>query len=245
MASLPRSARLLRALVVVTCLVPAVQACGGRSDTEDYLFGADGTITTGARSSTGGRGSTIGGTRSAGGASATGGRSGTAGTSASSFGGTVTAGGGGPIPHGGSSATGGTGIVGGATSVGGTISMGGVSTAGAGGGVAVRPIVCGGQLCDPATQSCCAGLSGLSCIGNGQACDGAVLGCTVNADCEGNGICCISITGDISAASSCKARCDIGSTRDRQLCQTDDECVAPTHYCTPTIFGVNICTRRP
>src|SRR3954467_3393203 len=72
MASLPRSARLLRALVVVTCLVPLVQACGGRSDTEDYLFGSDGTITTGASTGTAGRGSTGGGTRAvSGGASST------------------------------------------------------------------------------------------------------------------------------------------------------------------------------
>jgi hypothetical protein len=242
MASLLRSARLVRALVVVATLVPLVQACGGRSDTEDYLFGADGTITTGASTGTAGRGSTGGGTRSGGGTSSTAGRNGTAGTGATSFGGAVTMGGSGTIPQGGVTTTGGSGTVGGA------ISAGGVGTAGmgaAGGSVSVTPIVCGAEACDAATQSCCAGLSGLSCIGKNRACDGAVLGCTVNADCAGKGVCCISVTGDVSAASSCKMRCDGGSTRDRQLCQTDDECVAPTRYCTQTIFGVKVCTRRP
>jgi hypothetical protein len=202
------------------------------------LFGSDGTITTGASSSMAGRASTGGGTRAVnGGASATAGRNGTAGTSPS-IGGGATTGGGGPI-QGGGPTTGGT------RAIGGTNTVGGASIAGAGGAVAVTPIVCGAQVCDAATQSCCAGLSGLSCIGNGQACDGAVLGCTVNADCAGKGVCCISITGDVSAASSCKERCDTGTSRDRQLCQSDEECVPPTHYCTPTIFGVNICTRRP
>jgi hypothetical protein len=237
----PRSARVLRALVVVTCLVPLMQACGGRSDTEDYLYGSDGTITTGARTGTAGRAST-GGTRGAnGGASSTAGRNGTAGTSATSFGGTVTVGGGGPIQAG-EPATGGTGAT---APVGGT-GTAGTGIAGAGGAVMVTPVVCGTQVCDAATQSCCAGLSGLSCIRKNQACDGAVLGCTVNADCAGNGVCCISITGDVAEASSCKASCDfMGGGRDRQLCQTDDECAPPFHYCTATIFGVNICTRRP
>jgi hypothetical protein len=88
-------------------------------------------------------------------------------------------------------------------------------------------------------------LAGLGCIRKGQACAGAVLGCTVNADCQGNDVCCVSITGDLADASSCKARCDSGGLgRDRQLCQTDDECAMPFRFCTPTIFGVNICTRR-
>lgn len=245
MASLPRSTRLVRALVVVATLLPLVQACGGRSDTEDYLFGADGTITTGASTSTAGRGSTGGGTRSGGGASSTAGRNGTAGTSAAGFGGAVTMGGSGTIPQGGVTTTGGTGTVGGAIAVGG-VGTAGMGAAGVGGSVSVTPIVCGAEACDAATQSCCAGLSGLSCIGKKQACDGAVLGCTVNADCAGKGVCCISITGDVAQASSCKASCDFMSGgRDRQLCQTDEECAPPFHYCTATIFGVSICTRRP
>jgi hypothetical protein len=155
-------------------------------------------------------------------------------------GGSFTTGGGGPIPQGGD------------PGVGGTFPMGGIGVAGttpvagAGGTVAVTPISCGDQTCNGNTQSCCAGLAGLSCIRKNQACAGAVLGCTVDADCAGNDVCCISITGDISAASSCKARCDnMGTGRDRQLCQTDEECLAPFRFCTPTIFGVNICTRRP
>src|SRR5258708_30402715 len=68
MLSLHQSARVVRALVTVSCLFSAVQACGGRSDTEDYLFGADGTITVGATANnSAGNGSNAGGTRSGGG----------------------------------------------------------------------------------------------------------------------------------------------------------------------------------
>ena len=242
MASLPRSARLLRALVVATCLFPLVQACG-RSEPGDYLYNADGTIGQGASSSTAGRSSTGGtrngtaGTLGAGangtGANGTGGN----GTGASgsvggrgpiSFGGTTTVGGSRPIPQGGEGGIG----------VAGTPAMGGTGN--------VTPISCGDEICTTETQSCCAGLAGLSCVPKGESCEGAVLGCTINADCTGNDICCISITGSVDAASSCKARCDnMGTGRDRQLCQTDDECRMPFRFCTPTIFGVNICTRRP
>jgi hypothetical protein len=238
MASSPRSARLLRALLVASCLFPLVQACG-RSEPGDYLYNADGTISEGARgNTTAGRGSTTtGGTRNGtAGASSTGGI-GTGATGPIGFGGTAVVGGGGPIPHGGSAS------VGGRTGTRGTATTGGISSAGA---PAESPITCGSQTCDGNTQVCCAGLGGIGCIGINQDCGGAVLGCTVNEDCAGNDICCISITGDVNAASSCKARCDtMGNGRDRQLCQTADECLAPFRFCTPTIFGVNICTRRP
>jgi hypothetical protein len=218
-------------------MFPLVQACG-RSDPGDYLYNADGTISEGASGSTiAGRGSTTtGGTRpGTGGATGTG-MAGTGSTSPNGFGGTIVVGGGGPIP------TGGTVSVGGRVGTGGTSSIGGINSAGA---PNVSPITCGNQTCDANTQVCCAGLGGIGCIGINQECGGAVLGCTVNDDCAGNDICCISITGDVNAASGCKARCDTGGNgRDRQLCQTADDCVAPFRFCTPTIFGVNICTRR-
>lgn len=142
-----------------------------------------------------------------------------------------------PKPSGGSE-------VGGGTSTGGFGVAGAGPIAGTGGGAPVSTITCGAQLCNADTQRCCAGLSGLACIGNDQTCVGAVLGCTVNDDCGGDGVCCISITGELDAASSCKPRCELGTSRDRQLCQSDDECALPFRFCTPTIFGVNICTRR-
>lgn len=201
------------------------------------MYGSDDPITSAGNSSTAGRGSTTGGTRNGtAGASSTAGR-GVGGTRVG-FGGAVT-GGTGPFPEGGEPSVGG-------TTTGGVGVAGTTSIAGAGGAVSVKPIVCGDETCNASTQSCCAGLAGLSCVGKNQGCEGAVLGCTVNDDCTGNNVCCISITGDINAASSCKARCDnMGTGRDRQLCQTDDECVMPFRFCTPTIFGVNICTRRP
>ena len=105
-------------------------------------------------------------------------------------------------------------------------------------------MTCGNETCDANNEFCCAGF-GLTCLPKGQICNGATLGCTTNADCDGNDICCISITGDASAASSCKAQCDfMGGGRDRQLCQVDGDCRPPFRFCTETIFGVNICTRR-
>jgi hypothetical protein len=223
-------------------MFPLVQACG-RSDPGDYLYNADGTINEGASASTSaGRGSTTtGGTRpGTGGATGTG-MGGTGSTSPNGFGGTLV-GGSGSIPGGGTVSVGGVVGTAGTTGIGGTNHVGGVSSAGA---PNVSPITCGSQTCDANTQVCCAGLGGIGCIGINQDCGGAVLGCTVNDDCAGNDICCISITGDVNAASSCKARCDTGGNgRDRQLCQTADDCVAPFRFCTPTIFGVNICTRR-
>ncbi|HEX2872670.1 MAG TPA: hypothetical protein VHP33_15475 [Polyangiaceae bacterium] len=233
MASLPRSARLLRALVVAACLFPVIQACG-RSEPGDYLYNADGTISQGATSSTSAGRSSTGGTRNGtAGANGTGG-SGTGATTSVGgrgpigVGGAVTTGGGGPIPQGGEGGTG----------IGGTPAQGGTAS--------VTPISCGDDVCIAETEACCAGLAGLSCVRQGQTCEGAVLGCTINADCNGNDVCCISITGNAAEASSCKPRCDnMGTGRDRQLCQSDDECRMPFRFCTPTIFGVNICTRRP
>jgi hypothetical protein len=221
--------RALRALVAVICSFPVVQACGGRSDTEDYLFGADGSITVGA-SSGGGAGGTRAGV---GGSGAVAGLGNSAGVGAT-------------VAMGGNIGQAGEPAVAGTVSVAGT-GQGGFGTAGTGsaGAPSGSPITCGADVCDSDTQSCCAGLAGLNCIAKGQACGGAVLGCTTNADCGGD-ICCISFTGDVSAASSCKARCDnMGSGRDRQLCEVDADCRMPFRFCTPTIFGVNICTRRP
>jgi hypothetical protein len=235
MASLPRSARLLRALLVASCLVSLVQACG-RSEPGDYLFNSDGTITQGgSASTTAGRGPTAtGGTPVSGGTPSTGATS-TGGTGPAGFGGTIIVGGTGPFPNGGTIS------VGGGVGTAGTTSMGGITSAGA---PNVSPITCGNQTCDANTQVCCAGLGGIGCIGINQDCGGAVLGCTLNDDCAGNDVCCLSITGDLSAASSCKARCDMGTGRDRQLCESADECLPPFRFCTPTIFGVGICTRR-
>ena len=247
MASLTRSARLLRTLIVGTCVFPLVQACG-RSEPGDYLYNSDGTISVAASSNTGGDSTTTtGGTRNT-----TGGANSTGGTRIIPSGGASTGtGGSGTTPGGGKSSFGGT-----STGTGGTGKAGsgqggsgvaGSPQAGTGaGGESGNPITCGKDVCDSSSQSCCVGLAGANCIPKNQACGGAVLGCTLNSDCPGNDVCCIALTGDISAASSCKNRCDnMGTGRDRQLCQTDDECLPPFRFCTPTIFGVSVCTRRP
>jgi hypothetical protein len=112
---------------------------------------------------------------------------------------------------------------------------------------AIVPITCGGRTCNANTQVCCAGLGGLGCVAKGSPCNGAVLQCTNNADCSAAGeVCCISLTGNVAEASSCKPQCDARLTsRDRQLCDVDADCQPPFRFCTATIFGINICTRRP
>jgi hypothetical protein len=256
MASLAGSAGLLRALVAASCLLPLMGACGGRSDTEDYLFGSDGTISVGASSSSAGSFATGGGTRSGGGANGTG-ASGTISAGSGPIGigasGPIGTGGTGPIGGGGVNGFGGT-LTGG-TGFGGTgfggISMGGAgvagsATAGAAGNPAVTPISCGQQTCDANTQVCCAGLGGFGCLAKNKTCNGAVLSCTTPSDCPGNELCCVAVTGDIANASSCKNRCDnMGNGHDRQICDVDADCQFPFRFCTTTIFGINICTRRP
>lgn len=226
----------LRALLVLCGVLPVVQACGGRSDTEEYLFG-DEPITVGASSGSGGN-ATAGrtGTGGAVGVGASAGIGAAAGVGASA---PI----GGMIGMAGEPAVGGTGVAGSGT--GGVATAGTSGLAGAAGMPSGPPISCGADVCNADTQSCCAGFGGFQCVAKGGQCQGAVLACTSNEDC-GMQECCISITGDADAASSCKARCDtMGGGRDRQLCQADDDCRAPFRFCTPTIFGVNICTRRP
>lgn len=226
------------------CALLLAQACGGRSDTRDYLFGPDGTIVEAGSSSTAGQaagGNTaVGGTRTTGGTRSDGGSGVTTGGVGTVGGATVT---GGTGPIGGSIGVAGTGTVGG-TGVGGTGVGGTIGAAGAPNG---PTITCGTSHCDASTQQCCGfGAGGFKCLAAGAACDGASLGCTLPSDCPGNQVCCISLTGDLSDASSCKASCDrMGPARDRQLCETDDDCQPPFRFCTATVFQLKICTRNP
>lgn len=245
MAAPSPSARSLRLIIAATCLFPVAAACG-RSDVDDYLYGEEGTVTFGGSSNEGGNGARAG-TRNGGGgaASVAGAPNGVGATSAA----------GGNLGSAGEPATGGIGIAGtisvggigagGGISVGGATGVGGTSAIAGAAGATGAPLTCGDEVCDTGTQICCAGFGGFGCIGKGSECTGAVLGCTTNGDC-GMEVCCISITGDAAAASSCKPSCNVmGSGRDRQLCQVDGDCRPPFRFCTPTVFGVNICTRRP
>jgi len=251
MAAFRSSVRWIRLSVAGGSALLLAQACGGRSDTRDYLFGPDGTIVEAGASSIGAQGTGANGTGGANntGATGTGGTRTTGGSGvttggAVSIGGTPVTGGVGPI--GGTVGVAGTGTVGGTgiggTGIGGT-GVGGIGAAGAPNG---PTITCGTQQCNAETQQCCAGLGGLKCIGANAACNGASLGCTVTSDCDNNQVCCLSITGDASAASTCKPTCqNMGPGRDRQLCETAADCQRPFRFCTETVFGVSICTRNP
>jgi hypothetical protein len=233
MPSLLRPRRFLGLITGAVLLLPLLQACGGRSDTEDYVFGSDGTAATGtgangsgATTSTGARpgddpgqganGSGADGSGASGGASSTGGKA-TGGTRPIGEGGVGTAGVG----------TAGTG-------------QGGSGTAGAPPGPGVS---CGGETCT-SREKCCAGFAGFACIPESDECAGAVLSCSNSDDCPGGTVCCLKvIEAEVGSGSQCKAAClGTGPQRERQLCQSDDEC--PFNHCRPTVFGVSVCTRR-
>lgn len=219
-------------------LLPLLQACGGRSDTEDYLFGSDpngatgtGANGTGASPSTGaGPGSEGAQGTGANGSGANGSGANGSGASggASSTGGNAS-GGSGPIGEGG---------VGG-SDVGGT-GQAGSGSAGAPPGPGVS---CGGATCNT-DQKCCAGFGGFGCIPESQDCTGAVLNCSNSDDCPGSTVCCLKVVeAEVGSGSQCKAAClGMGPQRERQLCQSGDEC--PFGFCRPTVFGVSVCTRR-
>jgi hypothetical protein len=244
MPSLLRPRRFLGLITAGVLLLPLLQACGGRSDTEDYLFGSDGTAATGtgadgsgASSSTGAR---PGDDEPGQGATGTGadgsGADGSGANGSGASGGASSTGG---------KASGGTRPIGEAGS-----SQGGVGTAGtgqAGSGTAGAPpgpgVSCGGETCSSREQ-CCAGFAGFACIPLSDECAGAVLSCSNSDDCPGATVCCLKvIEAEVGSGSQCKAAClGMGPQRERQLCQSDDEC--PFNHCRPTVFGVSVCTRR-
>jgi hypothetical protein len=207
-------------------LIVALQACG-RSDVGDYYFddelpnagnvGLGGATGTAGNSTKGGKNPGKGGTSSM-----------TAGSSAV----------GGTVAVGGSVGTGGAAVAG--TSQGGFAQAG----TGVGGTGVVIPITCGGDVCNAASETCCATLGGFGCISSAQECTGAVLNCGSSSDCDGGGVCCLQIIGEVNATADCKSECEgMGPGRERRLCTEDSECSPNRPFCRDTTFGVRVCTR--
>jgi hypothetical protein len=99
---------------------------------------------------------------------------------------------------------------------------------------------CAGVSCNPLSHVCCVGLIGTACIPEDEPCNGAELLCTANRDCAEGAVCCLQEIGGRDAFASCRESC--GSrpgSRQRQLCQRDDECARGR--CRPTPFGVSVC----
>lgn len=237
------SSRLGRALCVLWCSFAALQACGGRSDMDDYYFSDD---------------LPLSGSPGIGGAN---GRGANGSGANSSAGKRPDGAAGAPMMVGGSSGVGGSGIAqGGAISAGGKASgggpaggaaQGGVGQGGSGvagsvamGGTGVdAPVTCGNMVCNALIESCCATLGGLGCIPEDQACNGTVLNCGSSSDCGGNQVCCLRFLDEVGSGSECKNNCDgMGPGRERQLCNTDDDCRG-NRTCRDTVFGVSVCTR--
>ena len=230
---MPASSRFGRSfclLCVLSCTFATLQACGGRSDTEDYLLGDGGPID-------GPNGFGNGNT----GASSSGGRSpGPGSAGAPSAGGAATGGSG--IPPGGTTGLGGV-AAGGASSAGAAQGGAGVAGSGAAGGADSAPITCGSRVCNAVRETCCVTVAGFACIPEEDACGGAILSCGAAADCSGDDVCCLRVLGEVGSSSACKSSCrGMGPDRERQLCRTDEEC-AGNRRCRDTVFGISVCTR--
>lgn len=149
------------------------------------------------------------------------------------------------------SSSGGNGSATGGSSDGGTGSGDGGSTgtggAGAGatggsgsGGSPDTPIACGAEVCDPATEICCASMQGTSCIGAADVCQGATLNCTSAANCPANEVCCAQFNG-MSAEATCVATCGgMGPGGGIQLCADTSECPVDT-TCEMGFGGFMVC----
>ncbi len=79
---------------------------------------------------------------------------------------------------------------------------------------------CGQTSCDPATESCCIGQNGGTCVAKNATCQGIAVACQSGKDCSGGQVCCATVSGV-----SCQTTCDPSSGR--QLCASDAECTAP------------------
>lgn len=231
MLRLPRLRRFLGSLTTGLCLLPLLQACGGRSDTEDYLFGVDGSGATSSGAT--GSGAAASGATTGVGADSSGANG--SGANGSGANGSGAGGGTGPIGEGGFAV--------GGTAVGGTGQGGSTAGSGSAGEPSGPRVSCGDTTCDASDEACCAGLGGFACIRQYEPCNGAVLSCSSSSDCGGDDVCCLIVVGEVGGGSECKANCQsMGMFRERQLCSTDAEC--PFEHCRETVFGVKVCTRR-
>jgi hypothetical protein len=232
--------RPFRALCLAGGVIAALQACGGRSDTEDYLYGDD--VTDGATSATGGTPGT-GASSAAGGKKP--GKAGASGTGAVGTGASAAVGG--DANEGGRVSTGGSGSGFGGAAPRAGASQGGFAQAGTGSGGTgpVNPVTCGTDVCNALTEVCCATLGGLGCVPEDQECGGATLLCGSSSDCTDNQVCCLQLIGEVDATAECKDACGqgMGAQRERRLCTTDAECSPNRPNCRDTTFGVKVCTR--
>jgi hypothetical protein len=109
-------------------------------------------------------------------------------------------------------------------------------------------ITCGSVECPADAQACCAtpapqdGGVSYTCQAEADTCAGAKVACDEKADCSGDDVCCISVSGG-PLSSDCKASC---SAQDVQLCKTDAECGASGSCKEYTCAGgrkVHACTK--
>lgn len=130
---------------------------------------------------------------------------------------------------------GGAGVAGGST--------GGAGTAGAGG--ASSTIVCGGDVCDLASEECCVpfGAEG-TCVATGTCENAATFTCSSSAQCEEGEVCCFSGGGGpgTDPSAECAPQCGGGGPMGGglQLCETAAEC-EDGEPCEEAPFGFKVC----
>ncbi|HEY3352429.1 MAG TPA: hypothetical protein VGQ83_04205 [Polyangia bacterium] len=99
-------------------------------------------------------------------------------------------------------------------------------------------IPCGSTTCDVATQECCIGPGGGTCIARGAQCQGLPASCDGPEDCAGGTpVCCAQLMGG-GRGVQCTAANDCNGQR---LCRVDGDCGANARCCAGgTVGGVSI-----
>lgn len=102
-------------------------------------------------------------------------------------------------------------------------------------------IKCGSETCNPATQECCAGTSGLKCLDKGKCGGGTVIPCSDPSACPSGQVCCAARDG-FGVKVACQATCS--GTGSFELCASDADCKAPDK-CVNGVGGFKVCANRP
>ncbi len=98
-------------------------------------------------------------------------------------------------------------------------------------------IKCGSEVCDAASQECCAGTSGLKCVAKGGCGGGTVIPCSDPSSCKSGEVCCAMREG-FGLKVACSATCSGFS-----LCTSDADCKSP-EKCAPGFAGYKYCSGR-
>jgi len=99
-------------------------------------------------------------------------------------------------------------------------------------------IHCGGSLCTPGAQICCAGTSGaLMCVSaaDPNACStGVKVGCVSSGNCSSSDVCCLQLR---AFTTLCEQPLQCATGGGVVICTHNSECAAPPNICCPVPIG--------